>query len=314
MSIIEDYFFSSCDTEQIEKVFLGAVLSNDNMELTAEEKETARNNIGAGTENRNFVINGYYETMAELPEFPSVGEAYGVGYEEPYDIFVWDSVHNQWVNIGPIATSTNIIDDTSNDNIHALSSFKIYDMLDELQVDTSHIEDDSISADKIVNNAVSINAISVIAKKISDNDISPWVATPGGTGAVGYMTGDIVSYDSSLYISIADDNMSAPDDQDWDPYIEPEPQPSPAPVYQEWVQPVGAPYIQEITVSGILASDYPIIDVIPSAVNYSLATDQVNAWAEIYRIETLTNGGGLKVYAHYPTSTDISIRIICVRK
>lgn len=255
MSVIEDYFFSSCDTEQIEKVFLGAVLSNDNMELTAEEKETARNNIGAGIENRNFVINGYYETMAELPEFPSVGEAYGVGYEEPYDIFVWDSVHNQWVNIGPIATSTNIIDDTSNDNIHALSSFKIYDMLDELQVNTSHIEDDSISADKIVDNSVSINTTAVIPKKTSDNDISPWVATSGN-----------------------------------------------------------APYTQEIVVSGILESDNPIIDVVPSATNYATAQNQINAWAEIYRIETKSGGGGLKVYAHYPTSVNLTIRIICVRK
>ena len=255
MSVIEDYFFSSCDTEQIEKVFLGAVLSNDNMELTAEEKETARNNIGAGTENRNFVINGYYETMAELPEFPSVGEAYGVGYEEPYDIFVWDSVHNQWVNIGPIATSTNIIDDTSNDNILALSSSNLYDLLDELQVDTSHIEDDSISADKIVDNSVSINITAIIPKKTSDNDISPWVATSGD-----------------------------------------------------------APYTQEIVVSGILESDNPIIDVVPSATNYATAQNQINAWAEIYRIETKSGGGGLKVYAHYPTNVDLTIRIICIRK
>ena len=257
MASIEDYFFSSCDTERIENVFLGAVLSNDIMELTSEEKERARENIGAGKEDRNITILGYYNVPGELPEFPEVGDVYAVGYSEPYNIYIWDGVHNCWVDNGPLETATDLIDDTSDDAMHAFSSSKIYQILDELTIDTAHLANDSVVTSKIVDNAVSIVDTAVIHKRTDSNDISPWVA---------------------------DTTSNA------------------------------APYTQEIVVASILADDSPIIDVSPSSVDYTSVANQINAWSEIYRIETLPNGGGLKVYAHYPTQVDITIKIMCVRK
>lgn len=56
-------------------------------------------------EGQDFEIRGYYPTLEDLetavPE-PGVGAAYGIGTEEPYDIYVWDAVHGVWVNNGAL--------------------------------------------------------------------------------------------------------------------------------------------------------------------------------------------------------------------
>lgn len=56
----------------------------------------------------SFAIYGYFESEAALSAaFPEgdAGRAYGVGTAAPYDIYVWDSVHNLWVNNGPMQGS-----------------------------------------------------------------------------------------------------------------------------------------------------------------------------------------------------------------
>ncbi|MCI7728002.1 MAG: hypothetical protein MSH58_12875 [Clostridiales bacterium] len=53
----------------------------------------------------DFRILGYYESLGVLTDTvtgPSPGDAYGVGSEQPYDIYIWDAVGNQWVNNGPV--------------------------------------------------------------------------------------------------------------------------------------------------------------------------------------------------------------------
>lgn len=54
----------------------------------------------------NFAIKGYYDTFAGLSAAvpnPTAGDVYGVGEEEPYDLYVWDSVGEMWRNNGSIA-------------------------------------------------------------------------------------------------------------------------------------------------------------------------------------------------------------------
>ena len=98
-------FNSSLTGEQIEQTLLGAVLSNKAQRLTEEQKAQARKNIGAGTSDSGLKILGYYETLYNLKVavlFPKAGDAYAVGPEAPYDIYIWDAVHRIWVNNGNI--------------------------------------------------------------------------------------------------------------------------------------------------------------------------------------------------------------------
>ena len=62
-----------------------------------------------GADGRGYVISGFFDTAEDLEEAvtdPAAGEAYGVGTEAPYDIYIWDAVHEVWVNNGPIQGAT----------------------------------------------------------------------------------------------------------------------------------------------------------------------------------------------------------------
>lgn len=61
--------------------------------------------IPRGEQGQGLTIYGYYSTIGELEAAipsPKEGAAYGVGVIEPYDIYVWDSIHSTWKNNGPI--------------------------------------------------------------------------------------------------------------------------------------------------------------------------------------------------------------------
>lgn len=56
-----------------------------------------------GETGNGFKIMGYYVSISELQSAvpaPAVGDAYGVGASEPYDIYIWGG--SSWVNNGPI--------------------------------------------------------------------------------------------------------------------------------------------------------------------------------------------------------------------
>ena len=59
--------------------------------------------IPCGDQGQGFKILGYYPTVEALQSAvpsPSVGDAYGIGSAQPYDIYIWDG--SKWVNNGPI--------------------------------------------------------------------------------------------------------------------------------------------------------------------------------------------------------------------
>lgn len=73
----------------------------------------------------------------------------------------------------------------------------------------------------------------------------------------------------------------------------------------------GAPVLVEVDVEGLLATDRPIIDLLPS----ELFTDvelELDSYGHIYRM--VTDDGKLKVYASEPIETDLHIQIRAVRK
>jgi len=59
-----------------------------------------------GERGKGFEILGYYGNAQDLEAIPDpkAGDAYGIGTESPYSIFVWDAISQMWVDNGPIAT------------------------------------------------------------------------------------------------------------------------------------------------------------------------------------------------------------------
>jgi len=58
-----------------------------------------------GETGAGFKVLGYYDTLALLEadvSDPKTGDAYGIGTAAPYNIHVWDSVHSEWKNSGPL--------------------------------------------------------------------------------------------------------------------------------------------------------------------------------------------------------------------
>ena len=125
----ENYYYSTLSGDEIENRLIGGVLFNTDQALTTSQKAVARANIGAGEANSTFKILGYFDTLEDLQEWlqvlPQSGDAYGIGTESPYDVYVWDGVHNVWVNNGPIAYSDALIDDEDVASNKAWSSSKI---------------------------------------------------------------------------------------------------------------------------------------------------------------------------------------------
>lgn len=75
-----------------------------------------------------------------------------------------------------------------------------------------------------------------------------------------------------------------------------------------------APFSQIVNVPGMLASDTPIIDVVPaqgSGDSFTLARKQLDAWCEVYKINSANDA--LIVYSRSKTTTEIPIKIVCVR-
>ena len=71
-----------------------------------------------------------------------------------------------------------------------------------------------------------------------------------------------------------------------------------------------APYTQDITISGMLAADKPIVDLTPSS-TYATAQAQLADWGKIYRIVTAANK--ITVYATEKTTTALPIQLQVVR-
>lgn len=72
-----------------------------------------------------------------------------------------------------------------------------------------------------------------------------------------------------------------------------------------------APYTQDVNVSGLFASDKPIVDLIPSD-TFATAEAELEAWSNIYRIVTASNK--ITVYATDKTTTSINVQMVVIRK
>ena len=72
-----------------------------------------------------------------------------------------------------------------------------------------------------------------------------------------------------------------------------------------------APYTQSVSISGILATDTPIVDINFNSVTYANKEAVTTAWGSIYRITTAANS--ITVYADEKTTTSVPIQLKVVR-
>ena len=69
-----------------------------------------------------------------------------------------------------------------------------------------------------------------------------------------------------------------------------------------------APYTQTVTVSGLLATDTPILDVVTSTSNYE---NQETAWSKVFK--AVSSANTITFYAKEKTETSLSIQVKVVR-
>jgi len=72
-----------------------------------------------------------------------------------------------------------------------------------------------------------------------------------------------------------------------------------------------APFTQAVTISGVLSTDSPIIDLVPSDV-YATAVAEDTAWGNIYRAVATTNT--ITFYAKEEPTVALTFKARCIRK
>lgn len=73
-----------------------------------------------------------------------------------------------------------------------------------------------------------------------------------------------------------------------------------------------APFSQAVTISGVLSTDSPIIDLVPDDDDYATAVAEDTAWGSIYRAAATTNT--ITFYAKEKPTVALTFKARCIRK
>ena len=289
-------------------------ISNDASAALAcarEVQAAAEAGLFNGRDGTSFVIEGYYdsaEALAEAVPLPTTGAAYGVGAEPPYEIYIWDAVNSQWRNNGSIQGakgSTGAQGATFRPSVDAGGTIS--------WTNDGGLENppaQNIRGPAGQDGAQGPSGRSAFQAAVeagyqgTESTFNAALAAlpyhgarhlPGGADPITVKTGNLddgavtaaklaagsvsVSYNAEL--SAADWQGSA------------------------------APYTQAVSLSGLLGSDTPLIDVMLSG---TLATDKkrLEDYARLYR--AVTANGTLTVYAMSKPTVALPLRILCIRK
>jgi hypothetical protein len=98
-------FQSSKTAAEIEEVLVGALTYKSPQALTESEKAFVRAKIGATELGEGIKIVSHFDSLEELEAAvpkPKAGDAYSIGTELPYNLYVYDFAHATWVNHGAI--------------------------------------------------------------------------------------------------------------------------------------------------------------------------------------------------------------------
>lgn len=132
-------FISSKSAKEIETVLTDALLCSTPQELTETEKAFIRQKIGATELGEGIKIVAHFDTPEELeaavPE-PEAGDAYSIGTETPFSLYIYDAYHEAWIDHGPIRAN----------DITARFAQNVTVLVDAWEEDTTVFEDYSYKA------------------------------------------------------------------------------------------------------------------------------------------------------------------------
>ena len=320
------YFQSSLLAQEMEDTWTGTVRFNAGQSLTEAQKAQARENIGAVPFGSFLKILGHFDTVAELQATApqNVGDAYSVGATTPYNLYIYDGLREEWKDYGQIRTTDISARYVENQTIAVsawtqdTSSLAGYSYKAQITVSGATRNDFPIVAfnqsDAVSGNFAPLSFsfdgyLEIWAKEKPTAAVTIPIATiivNGGNGrGITNATGGITA-GSIGTANLADNVVTAPKIADG----------AVSQTYTVTIPTEGwtgeaAPYTNTIAVTGLLAADTPIVDMIPSE-TYETAETEIEAYANIYKMVAADNQ--LTAYATEKPTVDISIQIKAVRK
>ena len=254
-----------------------------------------------GEDGKSFTIQGYYDTYADLlaaVPTPSTGEAYGIGTIHPYDIYIWDELNHAWKNNSPISGAKGDKGDagiTFTPSVDANGNLSWTNDGGKENPQTRNIKgppgqtgpagEDGQSPYQAAVEAGYTGTEATFYAALAAVPYHNARHLPGGADPITVQAGNIASGAVSTLFTgtLAAAGWSGND----------------------------SPYSQTLTVTGLLASDHPIVDL---AMSGTYATDEARdeAWSLVYR--AVPSNGVLTVYAKEIPEVDLPVQILCVRK
>ena len=273
-----------------------------------------------GKDGKSFEIKGYYASTAALEEgvpAPAPGDAYCVGSAAPYDVYIYDGVSGEWINNGTIQgakgdtgaagttftphldgngnlswTNDGGLDNPETQNIRGAKGDK-----GETGAAGKSAYAAAVEAGYTGTEATFYAALTAMpyhnARHLPDG-ADPITVKAGNLEASAVETAKIK--DKAVTMAKLADHAVSVD------YT--------ATLNTTWSG-SAAPYTKEQTINGILATDKPLIDIVPSA-TLADAEKQADAWALIYRAVTAANK--ITFYAKAKPTVSIPLQIRCIRK
>lgn len=261
-----------------------------------------------GKDGNDFQILGYYDSLDSLMgaiTTPSPGDAYGIGTEQPYDIYIYDAVGDRWVNNGPvqgakgdpgddatieIGTVTTVEHDqpAAVENVGTSSAakfnFSIPKGYTPVKGTDYWTEDDRKTIGESISPAM-IGAIADPAEKSGgqvlafDEATGKWVAVDmaSGVSSVDGKSGEVVTRLIFLNQTIAADAFTLQS----------------SPKYADF------PYVASKALSGVTAAMAPFVVFSPSDATIGNFCPVVDPYS-----------GGIYIYAHSAPSSAITIPLI----
>ena len=272
--------------------------------------DLALREIRALQTNTGLLIRGFKpdeETLAlEVPD-PQPGEAYAVGEAAPYDVFLWDSTEQRWVNAGPLVQ-------TAAQGRQGVTFTPAVDAEGNL----SWVNDGERENPEPVNlmgptgergeqGPAGKSAYESAAEAGYEGDEEAFLAAlarlpehaarhlPDGPDPITVRTGNLADgavtakkLAAGAVSQVYHAELSA----------------------QGW-QGSAAPYTQTVSISGLLAADTPVVDLEMSG---TLSADKRRAedYSGLYRAVTAKNA--LTVYAFRKPTAALPLRLLCVRR